>query len=173
MKTKNIKNKKKSRGYILIEATFCIFVVGLTLVAFIQVMSKMFVFEFNKRDSIIASNLAQEGIEIIRNIRDNNWKAGNDAFVAPFPVTDRTYRLAHNLSPTTSSVDTLKLRRHNTDGFYNYTSGTTTKFLRRVAVSGNGDSRTITSTVTWRPQGSSSDVDTVVEDVLYAWGNPD
>ena len=176
MKVNNSKTKKKSRGYILIEATFSIFVVGLTLIAFIQVMSKMFVFEFNKRDAIIASNLAQEGVEIIRNIRDNNWKSGHDAFYANPFLANGTYRVAYNNAGVISGNLTMKLRRHKINGFYSYDGGANnvdTKFSRTVQIEVNGDSRIIISTVTWRPSGSSSAVTTVVEDDLYAWGNPE
>jgi len=175
-----LKNKKSNSGFMMIEAVFSIFIVGAVLVTFLAVMGNVYTQEFGKRDYVIATNLAQEGIEIMRNIRDNNWKSGKDAFTnPPFPANvsggtnycvDYNDNYSNN-APTICADTTTKLKNNN--GFYRYSaSGTNTKFSRYVRISGSGDKRIITSIVIWRPSGATGDTSITMTDTLYAWGDP-
>lgn len=154
---------------MMIEAVFSIFIVGVILITFLTVMGSVYRTEFAKRDLVIASNLAQEGIEIVRNIRDNNWKASpvKLAFASPFPADGNGYCVAYNgnysaASPTTCGGSLLK----NNNGFYEHGSGTATKFSRRINIGTNPDgSKLITSTVTWDSKTIT------MTDSLYAWGD--
>ena len=62
-----------NKGYTLIEIliTFSILVVG--LIGYLALAVKTLALEPIGKDKLIATELAQEGIEIIRNIRDTNW----------------------------------------------------------------------------------------------------
>lgn len=64
---------KKSKGQGVLEVVIAISVI---VVGLLSVLSLIF-FNINTQDynhkMLIASNLAREGIEIIRNIRDSNW----------------------------------------------------------------------------------------------------
>lgn len=168
----------KGGGFMMIEAIFSVFIVGIVLVTFLTVMGNIYTQEFGKRDYVIAANLAQEGIEIVRNIRDNNWKNNKNAFDGTtFPANASggtnyciDYNDNYSAAPPTICVDiTTKLK--NNSGFYEYNTGTATKFSRYVRVSGSGDNRSITSTVTWRPSGATSDTKIIMTDTLYAWGD--
>lgn len=95
---------------------------------------------------LIAYYLAQEGIEITRNIRDNNWllKRGSDV-----KWDEGIYRngddenicyegcevdyLSQELNPI--SGDGNYLRIDSANGFYNYDEGIQTKFKRKIFVS--------------------------------------
>ncbi len=159
-----------NRGFMMIEAVFSIFIVGTILITFMAVMASVYRTEFAKRDLIVASNLAQEGIEIVRNIRDNNWKAtpAKAAFASPpFPGDANGYCVVYNgdyhvNSPTTVCSGNLL----NNNGFYEHGSGTATKFSRKVNIGSNPDgSKLITSTVTWDSKTIT------MTDSLYAWGD--
>ena len=152
---------------MVIEAAFSIFIVGIALVAFLTVLGMMYKTEFGKRDYVIATNLAQEGIEIIRNTRDNNWKAlGMTDGFSGFPAGD--YCVDY-LGVTHSCADKLKMK----NGFYEYTNGVETKFSRKIIISGSGDTRNVLSIVTWKPSGATIDTEIKIVDTLYAWANPE
>ncbi len=166
---KNKKNKqinKNQAGFMMIEAAFSIFIVGTILITFMAVMASVYRTEFAKRDLIIASNLAQEGIEIVRNIRDNNWKQGRKAFItAPF-LSDGNYCVDYFGTSTGSCSD--KFRINTANGFYQYAVSAgdmVTKFSRTISIAGAGDSRTVIVTVNWDGKNMT------MNDTLYAWGD--
>ena len=178
MKQENKRNKFDKHGFMMIEAVFATFIVGVILVTFLAVMGSSYRTEFAKRDLIVATNLAQEGIELVRNIRDNNWKkcsvatnpcpSYRKAFGAPFPSNDSGYCFVYNgdyrSSHPTHGCESTKLRL-TSGGFYQYATGTSTKFSRNISIEGDDDSRTITSTVSWSGKRIT------MEDTLYAWGD--
>lgn len=70
------KNKRNFlKGFSIGEVILSAFILAFTLVVLIRVLSISLRDSMDSRDSIIASDLAQEGVELIRNIRDNNWVA--------------------------------------------------------------------------------------------------
>ncbi|MEI7426206.1 MAG: hypothetical protein WCK16_04780 [Candidatus Moraniibacteriota bacterium] len=172
---KNKQLKKNQAGFMMIEAVFSIFIVGTILITFMAVMGSVYRTEFAKRDLIIASNLAQEGIEIVRNRRDDNWKKGCPAFSGgacvnggngqTFPIV--TGYMDYLTTSITASASGSKIYK-NTYGFYDHVSvgGTVTKFSRIIAVTTPSiDSRTIKVTVSW----DSKNIE--MTDTLYAWGD--
>lgn len=102
--------------------------------------------------NLIASNLAQEGVEIIRNIRDTNWLNGA-AFDNNLPVG--TWRVEWStvgggLMPV--GVNPV-LKKDN--GIYNYTNGTNTLFKRTIQISKpNSGELILVSSVTWTERGN-------------------
>ncbi len=165
----------RKKGFMMIEAVFSIFITGIALVAFLNVLGIMYKAEFNKRDYVIATNLAQEEIELVRNIRDNNWKTSGKAFDCPgdplgchvFPSNGNLcidYSMTNSISCDTKDKRQLYI---NNDEFYQYDSSNAhaTKFYRYFILSGSGDSRIITVSVTW------DNNEIKVQDTLYAWAD--
>lgn len=78
MKLKDKKHKNiKTKGFSLLEVILVMFIVSMTFTGIYVVLSKNSQHEKDNRYSLIAANLAQEGIEIIRNKRDENLLAGD------------------------------------------------------------------------------------------------
>jgi prepilin-type N-terminal cleavage/methylation domain-containing protein len=63
----------KSRGFTLIEIVIAIFIMSIAVVGVFSAYSMMVILTSDSADRLTASYLAQEGIEVIRNIRDKNW----------------------------------------------------------------------------------------------------
>ncbi len=63
-----------SSGFSIIEVLIGIFVFSLWLVAVFALLTSALSVNDTNKNSIIASNLAREQIELYRNIRDNNYK---------------------------------------------------------------------------------------------------
>lgn len=112
---------KNQKGFSLLESIIGVFIAGTVFITFLEILPKMVVAESVARKTVVATNLAQEGIEKVRNIRDNNLKIGNGPFDSPFPTT------TSNENPVSSTFS---------------------NFNREIRVSGSS-SKTITSIVTW------------------------
>ncbi|NTU67183.1 MAG: hypothetical protein HGB08_04670 [Candidatus Moranbacteria bacterium] len=180
-----IAGNKNRKGYLILEAILAVFIVGTTFTVFMTVLSKTYSSEYRNRDYAIASGLAQEGIELVRNIRDNNWKEGDVAFDSSSSGTfmfaysyvngcywvdykDVDIRGNHPCSNMGQGLSNLNI---DTNGFYTTGSGTVTKFKREVKIKTDGDKRNIDSTVYWIPSGSSSYTSLTVSDILYPWAD--
>lgn len=118
------------------------------------------------KDELIAANLAQEGIEIVRAIREENWIAGEPALVNNrlFPGDARVHYLQASLLPY---VDTPLLFDAST-GFYQYQSGGETPFRRRIRITQVSPTEIrVVAEVRWATRGLDYSVE--VEDHLYDW----
>lgn len=119
-----------------------------------------------------AAYLAQEGIEIVRNIRDTNWlKQRDDQGVSwDDGLEAGNWEADYNdLGLTPHQGRYLKIN----GGFYNYDSGTKTKFSRKITIGRKdldgveGDEIQIWSRVQWEKRGRSFDI--TVQKNLYNW----
>lgn len=69
-------------GFSTPEVLLSIFVVSIGLVTIIAVMSGSIRYSFVNQDIVIATDLAQEGIELVRNVRDNDFASGGTGFTS-------------------------------------------------------------------------------------------
>jgi Tfp pilus assembly protein PilV len=161
-------NSVVRKGFLLPDVMIAVFVVAGALVAILSVMAPTIKAEFFKRDQMIATGLAQEGIEVMRNIRDNNWKGNINAFDGNFPVPG-DYCINYDDSPTVAGCSSNNgyLTQDIATGIYR--SNSTGKFKRTVEVSVSGTSRDITSTVTWGTAPSVHEI--TLTDTLTNWGD--
>jgi hypothetical protein len=67
------KIKKNKGGFSLLESILSIFLVSMGLVVSIKLLTLGVSQSMKNRDQFIASLLAQEGVELVRNMRDNTW----------------------------------------------------------------------------------------------------
>jgi type IV pilus modification protein PilV len=63
------------RGFTLIEVLTALFIVAIGLSSVFGVINRVLNSTSNSVNRMTASYLAQEGVEIVRNIRDSNWLA--------------------------------------------------------------------------------------------------
>jgi len=77
MTIKNFKEilSRKFQGFTIIETFIAISIITVGLVGVLGLVSYTISISRISHTEIIAANLAQEGIEVIRNIRDSNWLA--------------------------------------------------------------------------------------------------
>jgi prepilin-type N-terminal cleavage/methylation domain-containing protein len=67
----------KKKGFTLIEMLVVIFVVGVGLIGALSFFSINIANQAEVKNEVIAAGLAQEGADLVRNIRDYNLLAGN------------------------------------------------------------------------------------------------
>src|SRR3989344_2872892 len=116
---------KSNRGFTLIEAM-------VALVLFTIAMGPVFILATSSINAasriernLIAANLAQDGIEVVRNIRDTNWLSGS-AF--DNNLSTGTWRVQWDtVNGGLMTVGSNPVLRKN-NGVYNYSTGTNTLF---------------------------------------------
>lgn len=175
-KNKNlINNLVRKRGFSIGEAILSVFILGITMLTILSLYSQG-LHEFqDERDSIIASMLAQEGVEIARNIRDNNWakrdgiteitprafdlfdtdistnSTKNDCIVSykPYSVNGDGEIIYSN--PAIDCNESNYVLNINPNGFYTHESGSDTKFRRRLLLDYRHSEKRmiVTSLVSW------------------------
>ena len=155
----------KNKGFSLIEVITAVFIltvgVGGAFSLIYQTLSAVYVV----RSELTASFLAQEGIEIVKNLRDNawlesraatstDWLANLSAAGGDYEVDASTQYLTQAYGPNYMKVDD--------DGFYNYSSGTQTNFTRKVSLS-NVSTTTVQVAVTinWETGGRDHSLEVV------------
>jgi len=134
-----------------------VFIMSLGILATLQLFLVSARDIMDERDSIIASMLAQEGVELIRSIRDDNWAqrtcpvqsscpSGWEDTFANLPNSDNVNcRVDINSSAVSAATDCGGVSKIlNLDGSnrYVHSAGIATKFRRRISFdySNAGDS---------------------------------
>ena len=170
---------KISRGFTLLEVVAAIFILTLGLGASFSLIQQTLAMASVVESKLTAVYLAQEGIEIIRNIRDTNWleqRAGmnswDDGLTVCDPCCEGDYRTDTSPSLTLNSLlqcdyDQLHFLDINEDGFYSYaTSGSfvPTKFKRKITIETEPGKAKISVEVKWTERGKFYNIE-ICEDI--------
>ncbi len=122
-------NQKKEKGFTLIELMITIFVIAIGLIGVMTLIQNTLRSAFFVKSNLIASYLAQEGVELTRNVRDINWIDQEDWDEG---LSDGDYVIDYNnnyLSPYNGEFLNI-----DNNGFYSYESGDESKFKRKIAI---------------------------------------
>ena len=136
--------------------------VGL-VAALVLINSSLFYVSLIK-DRLVAANLNSEGLELVRNIRDNNWLQ-NQVWING--LSDGDYNIAYN-SLSLSPFANTELLIDVSNGLYNYSSGNSSGFKRKISISNlSSYELRIISMVTWQRKGVS--YANSAEEHLFNW----
>lgn len=203
MKNFLIKNNKgrrvisSSKGFTLVETLVSLAIFSVAILALLVVLTQNLSDTNNSKRKIIASYLAEEGIEYMRNMRDTHtlytvpaltgWNnfytkvvgAGNQicaqaqsrgCYFADLSAGD----YANNVQPMASLVIVAcgqscpALLYDGTQGKYNYNTGTASGFIRKITVIPiSANEMKVVSTVYW-DQGPNT-YSVVFSDSLFNW----
>lgn len=152
---KEMMKKQKSileSGFSINEVMISMFVLSVGIVTVIGLFSKGFINSALDRDRIVAAGLAQEGVELVKNVRDNSFAVGGDGFtsfndygVYPPDSSDRLHcqisydDLSMNCRNAASGLpadhpDLYDLNR-NASGYYTNSNGVEdTRFYRYIHI---------------------------------------
>lgn len=157
---KNKKNPNK-RGFSIGEVVLSVFILSIGILGIMQLFTKSIKEFADERDEVIASMLAQEGVELVRNIRDNNWasrdrvKEGDDGTATwrdtyeGLDTDSNSCIIDYDSTSLDCAGSNYSLRQ---DGlFYNHDSGLDTKFARRIVIENDPIKKNliVTSFVSW------------------------
>lgn len=160
----NLQDNKNKKGFSMGEVLLSVFILGVTMVTVLQLFVVSLKNFADTQDSVIASMLAQEGIELVKNIRDNNWVSGSDTYNNIDATGMSSCALdVVNVSCSSNSDNNVDCRfDHTADTncslYFNngkYTripGGKKTKFKRGIKILAIGNLRIIISKVNWNPQ---------------------
>lgn len=183
---------KKKSGQSLVEAVFAIGILLMVVSAVLGLATSNLVGQRQSEFQVIGNNLAREGIEVVRNIRDSNWLSGlawdtgltgSQQALAVFHEVNNSWQLDFNILPNQD-----KLYLATPGGVYSHDagSGAPSPFSRRLnfqaicqnatgqdsikSVCGSGEQKIgvkVRAVVNW--QESSRPRQAVIEDLLYEW----
>jgi len=160
-------SKKNFGGFTIIEVIMAISILTVGVLGVFAFISHFTEYTSISVSRFTASYLAQEGIEIVKNIRDGNWLKGsswNDN------LGTGHYQADYNSTNTLSAYGGNYLNIDSND-FYSYSSGTTTPFIREIQICtstvGADGIIYVSSTVSWSERGRSHSVS--AEEKIYNW----
>jgi len=167
---KILQSHKNKPAFTLVEVVAVLFVIAVGLIGVLSLIVQNIQSQNINKNSITAYQLAQEGLELVRNVRDDNWlasEAWNRNLNPGFYFMD--YR--HNFPlPQFSSEDAALYQ--NTEGFFIHEPGEAPTVFRRVIEiqNINADSIRVFSRVSWtdRDRGFSYELETLLYDWYYA-----
>ena len=157
-------------AFSLIELLVSMAIIGIGLLGISSLAAQNIRVQYFNRNSLISAQLAQEGLELARNLRDNDWKSSspitssssleglyNDLFTIDYLGHINTYSVPQ-------SVPLLNI---DSDGFYSYNPGTPTPFKRYITSQCQDNYCLLSCVVTWQAEGQSGSYE--VNSYLYAW----
>jgi prepilin-type N-terminal cleavage/methylation domain-containing protein len=161
---KNSLNARNRHGFSFIESMLAVAVVSIGLSAALPLFTSGIVESNDSRDQVIAAMLAQEGVELMQNFRDNNWVSLGEAFSdTTFPdQSSEDCRISYDSAALNECDVTGDKKMYLNSGYYTHVSSiASTKFQRKIFVkykdgAGNdislrssAESVEITSVVIW------------------------
>lgn len=163
----------KSRGFTLLEVIVAVFIFAIGIGGVFAFLQQTLILGSTLRNQLAASYLAQEGVEIVRNIRDTNflvlpydqWVAGLEGCLGNEYQADY---LASSLQCFSGGV----LNRSGNS--YVHGAGTATLFTRKITVAANDldpdpdlDRLDVKVEVLWQEKGVTRNF--TVDTQLYNW----
>lgn len=160
--------KIRERGFTMIEMIAAIFIVTVGVIGIFILIQQTISFITISSSRLVAFYLAQEGIEIVRNIRDSNilkihqeiegveWDTG---------LTDCDLGCEADYDDwiLVSNDRYLKID----GGFYNYDLGNDTRFKRKIIIIPDSDVLSVSVEVSWQERNRTHQVTT--KENLYCW----
>ena len=175
-------------GQSLLETVFAIGILLLVASAILALATANIVWQKESEFQIIANNLAREGVEVIRNIRDSNWLSGNNwdtGFEAGGAMIVR-FNSASNSWQAELGCSGSRLYNDSSGVYSHEVTPSPSAYARCITIEnicldgsgsesigspcGVGDQKVgvkVTSVVNWQDRGRNRS--TLIEDLLYEW----
>ena len=155
---------RKPAGFTLLETIVALAIIAAAMSGPITLATRGILSAKFAKSRLVSANLSQEGLELVRKVRDDNilakraWDFGID-------VGDRQ---ADVVTSGLSASSGAPLKRDTTSGLYNYTSGNTTLYVRRINITKSvANQMVVLSQVTWTEGGLPKTM--TLQEILYNW----
>lgn len=152
-----------NKGFSLLEVIIAIFVITIGITGAVNLINFGISSATVSKSQIIATNIAQEGMEIVRGVRDSNWIEDvnwNDGLGAG------DYRAQYNSRDLLTFSD-IPLRI-DSSGYYQYDTGIDSLYYRKITINTiSAIEIEVTSEVSWSERGRSHAVS--AKGRLYDW----
>jgi len=172
-------NNHNKLAFSLLETVVVLFIVSVGLVSILSLTVDSVRAQNLNKNSLVAYRLAQEGLELIKNVRDSNFIQNSSSTPVAWDqyiegsVDGTNYRVDYaTFQPaTTTNISTAKLQLATTTdpGFYLHNSSCPDSIFSRLITitSATAASSTVTSLVQWFDQGQSYQVE--LTSIIYDW----
>jgi type II secretory pathway pseudopilin PulG len=188
---KSIENNiQKNLGFTILEITIVIFIITLSLIGILSLSNQNIQVQYINKNTVIASQLAQEGLEVVRNKRDTNFLRGYDwekstssgsrlTIIPSWPtigtpvkytVDAATGAIATSTGIATNGINDSATKLYlNSVGLYTHAiTATSTGFSRLITVGNeNAASTSVTCLVQWKKGTNTYNFS--AQTVLYNW----
>jgi len=165
-----MKKKYSTKGFTILEVMLSIFILTAAVAGSFSLIQQTLHASSLNQSKLIAYYLGQEGIEIVKNIRDNNWleQYRTDPALPWDDGLDEGEYIAAFDDQALRIFEDIPLYL-NDDGFYGYAGTNSTTFKRKITIN-KIDSSALSATVeiSWEQGKKTYTVDPVV-DYLYNW----
>lgn len=165
-----------NKGFTLIETTIAVFILTIGALGAFALINQTISFAPQASYQLTASYLAQEGLELVRNIRDQNWLewrqapglVWNDGLIGCVAGCEIDY-LADSLNPYTGAFLKSNMPLFGNMIFgYQYSSGVASKYQRKITITSPIPGKMlVASEVFWQEKERSHSV--IAETELYDW----
>lgn len=157
----------------MIETIISLFLLTVGVIGTFVVLQKIIASGSLISSRLTAAYLAQEGIEIVRNFRDNYWLHDTeywDDFFNDTSICSSGCEIDYD--DTNFSSYSGEYLQIDNSGFYNYDFGNPTKFQRKITIEGNllgvgSDAVKVLVEVNWEEKSQSYKI--LVQENLYNW----
>jgi prepilin-type N-terminal cleavage/methylation domain-containing protein len=162
--TTNYSLQTSNAGFTLVEALVSLLIFSVALTAIFSLLTNNLKDASLVEHNFVASGLVQEGMEVVRNIRDSDWYTGNPFGTA---IPDGSYRVQWNSQSLLPFAD-LFLKKDSGNNLVSYDAGNDTIFKRTVTINAvSSVEKQVVVSVTWSERGVSKSVS--AEDHLFNW----
>jgi len=162
-------SKKNLGGFTLLEVMIAIFFITVGVLGVFTLIQQTITFAAISSSRLVAAYLGQEGIEIVRNIRDGNWleQRTNPEISWNAGLAAGDWEADYNSQELTQSYGGNFLNL-DTKGFYSYAPGTQTKFKRKITILAEGtETLKVSVLVEWSERARTYQF--IVQENLYQW----
>ena len=170
------------RGFTLVETLVAITIIALAMVGPLYAVQQSLNASRNARDQLVASSLAQEGIEYVRSIRDANYltvlgggsrswlygldgTSGSTNCTSPCVVDPDRGTISNTIAPLRLNNQNMYTQQNGVGNAFKVTPYTRT--VQIAAVSGSTTEVVVTVTVTWSTNGRPQTV--TLTERLHNW----
>ena len=163
-----------SQGFTIIEVVVALFILSLGAGAVFALIQNSAPAAANTALQLEASYLVQEGMEIVRSMRDSNFLrihgglggAWTDGLTGCAAGCEADYN-----DTALAAFSGRKFNLNVPQGFYNYDAGTPTPLTRKITITQlAADQLALTVEVSWENRGRSQSLTAATE--LYNWLTP-
>lgn len=160
----------------MLEIVVILIIISVGLVGVMNLMFFSLRAQNSNRDTLIAYNLAQEGLELVRNVRDTNWREGMDwnRYIEGDPSGKKykvDFRHFQPVSITDNTEAVLQISTSSDLRFYvNETGSSDSIFQRTITITADNassSSSTVNCLVEWNDRGDTRRFELQTE--LYDW----
>ncbi|MFA4833270.1 MAG: prepilin-type N-terminal cleavage/methylation domain-containing protein [Patescibacteria group bacterium] len=161
---------KGQSGFSILEIVVAFSIITIGLVGVLSLTAQNVQVEYTNKNNLVASQLAQEGLELIRNIRDNNWLVGNSWDNS---ITPGTYIVDYsgNIS-SVAGIGEARLQQRNDIGeedyYWHEASDPDSLFSRLITITQTSpELLNVSCLIQWEDRGQTFQY--VADTILYDW----